>query len=81
MHGYFVHKALYQNYEIHGPWVKDSSPRAEKIRPDNENVLILKKLLLCSIIYLRKTKCVIMMYMKPWVKDSGPREGQIWPCM
>lgn len=40
MHGYDVHKTfyMYQNREIHGPWLRDSGHKLRPIWPYNENI-------------------------------------------
>lgn len=38
MHDRDVREALYQSYEIHGPWVRALVPWAKPIRPHWENV-------------------------------------------
>lgn len=44
MQGYNVHENLYLDCEINGPWIRRSSPKAWQMRPNSENVLILKKI-------------------------------------
>lgn len=43
MHDYDVLEALYQNCEIHGPWVRDSGSRVGPMWPYSKNVLTLRK--------------------------------------
>lgn len=43
MHGYNIHQALYQYWEIHGHWDKSSGHRVGPIWPFSENVLNLTK--------------------------------------
>lgn len=76
MHNNDVHETLYQSCEIDGPLVAGSDLWAGPIWPYSEHVLILENLLLYSQINLRKTKCMIKMFMKPStkiVKFVGPR--------
>lgn len=43
MDGNGVHKTLYPNLEIHGPWKMDLCPRSGQIWSYTENVFNLKK--------------------------------------
>ena len=43
MHDYDVQEALYQNGEIHDPWVRGSGSRVGPIWPYSKNVLNLRK--------------------------------------
>lgn len=43
IHGSDVHKVLYINYDIHGPWVRGSDPKAGPIWPCSKKVLYLRK--------------------------------------
>jgi hypothetical protein len=62
MHDYVVHEAVYLNCEIHVSWARVLSPGAGPSLQNSENVL---NLLYCQI-YMRKSICMIIIFMKLW---------------
>lgn len=53
MHVYKVHAAIYQNYEIHGPWIRGTGPRMGMIWPFSENICYLTEIFFSTPIYIR----------------------------
>lgn len=39
LHGFDVHEALYLNFEINDPWIRDSGPRAGPVLPYSKHIL------------------------------------------
>lgn len=89
MHGYDVHQAL-KNGKIRGHWARGSGTRVWSTWSYSENVLRFENYLLYSNIYLKKTKCIVIMFIMSStsiVKCKAPRPGQglmpkarqLWP--
>lgn len=59
MYGNDVHEALYENNEIHYPWVRSSGPKVGSIWPYCKTVLNLRKNVY-SHIHLLETKYTVI---------------------
>lgn len=53
MYGNDVHEALYENNEIHYPWVRSSGPKVGSIWPYCKTVLNLRKKCLLPYTFVR----------------------------
>lgn len=89
LHGYHVYEALYQNWEIYGPWNKGSGPGVQAMWPYSENVfnINLKSSSIlpqqgkinmhgCDVYEALYKNCKIH---GVWVRRPGSWVGPIWP--